>query len=59
MSDEGDRLLVIACGALAREVLDVVRLNSLDWVDVECLPAKLHNTPDLIPARGRGAPRRC
>jgi Protein of unknown function (DUF1638) len=49
MSDEGDRLLVIACGALAREVLDVVRLNALDWVDVECLPASLHNTPDLIP----------
>ena len=50
MSDEGERLLVIACGALAREILDVVRLNSLDWVDVECLPATLHNTPDLIPA---------
>jgi len=50
MSDKGERLLVIACGALAREILDVVRLNSLDWVDVECLPATLHNTPDLIPA---------
>jgi len=50
MTDERDRLLVIACGALAREVLDVVRLNSLDWVDVECLPATLHNTPELIPA---------
>jgi hypothetical protein len=49
LSDEGERLLVIACGALAREVLDVVRLNALDWVDVECLPATLHNTPDLIP----------
>ena len=49
MTDDGDRLLVIACGALAREVLDVVRLNSLEWVDVECLPATLHNTPDLIP----------
>ena len=22
----------------------------LDWVDVECLPARLHNTPHLIPA---------
>jgi len=49
MSVAGDRLLVIACGALAREILDVVRLNSLDWVDVECLPVTLHNTPDLIP----------
>jgi len=45
---ETDRLLVIACGALAREMLDVLRLNHLDWVDVECLPAKLHNTPQFI-----------
>jgi hypothetical protein len=44
-----DRLLVIACGALAKELFEVIRLNSLEWVDVECLPARLHNTPDLIP----------
>jgi hypothetical protein len=50
MIEPRDRLLVIACGALAKELLDVIRLNSLDWVDVECLPARLHNTPDLIPA---------
>lgn len=42
------RVLVVACGALAREMLDVLRVNHLDWVDVECLPAKLHNTPQLI-----------
>ncbi len=42
------RVLVVACGALAREMLDVIRLNGLGWVDVECLPAKLHNTPQLI-----------
>ena len=50
MIGERDRLLVVACGALANELLEVIRLNSLDWVDVECLPAKLHNTPRLIPA---------
>jgi hypothetical protein len=50
VNESRDRLLVIACGALAKEMLDVVRINSLDWVDVECLPARLHNTPDLIPA---------
>ncbi len=44
-----ERLLVIACGALAREIQDVVELNTLDWIDLECLPATLHNTPDLIP----------
>ena len=43
-----ERVLVIACGALAREMLDVLRINHLDWVDVECLPAKLHNTPQFI-----------
>jgi hypothetical protein len=50
VTGERDRLLVIACGALAKELLEVIRLNSLDWVDVECLPARLHNTPQLIPA---------
>jgi hypothetical protein len=50
MTEPRDGVLVIACGALAKEVLDVVRVNSLDWVDVECLPSRLHNTPDLIPA---------
>lgn len=45
-----ERLLVIACGALARELVDVLKINRLDWVDVECLPAKLHNTPQLITA---------
>lgn len=45
-----ERVLVIACGALAREMVDVVRGNGLDWVDVECLPASLHNTPKKITA---------
>tara|TARA_B100001964_G_scaffold244519_1_gene326334 strand:+ start:23866 stop:24531 length:666 start_codon:yes stop_codon:yes gene_type:complete len=44
------RTLIVACGALARELLDVVRANHLVQIDVECLPASLHNTPELIPA---------
>ena len=48
--DENPRVLVIACGALARELVDVIKGNGLEWVDVECLPAKLHNTPDQITA---------
>jgi hypothetical protein len=44
------RLLVVACGALAREIGDVIDVNGLDWVEVECLPAILHNTPESIPA---------
>ena len=41
-------LLVIACGAIAREVLAVIRLNGWTHVTLQCLPAKLHNTPSLI-----------
>jgi Protein of unknown function (DUF1638) len=49
---EGDRppVLVLACGAIAREVLAVTRLNGWAHVDVRCLPAKLHSTPARIPA---------
>jgi hypothetical protein len=42
------RMLVIACGAIAKELLEVIRLNRLDHITVECLPGKLHNTPDQI-----------
>ena len=42
-------LLLIGCGALAHEIMAVLRLNRLEGVEVQCLPAKLHNTPQLIP----------
>ncbi len=42
------RVLVIACGALAREILSL-REGPLGAFDVTCLPAKLHNRPALIP----------
>jgi len=41
-------VLVLACGAVAREVLQVIRLNGWTHVDVRCLPAKLHSTPEKI-----------
>jgi hypothetical protein len=43
------RVLVIACGALAHEILALKRLNGLDHLDLQCLPAKLHLWPDRIP----------
>ncbi|HZR92478.1 MAG TPA: DUF1638 domain-containing protein [Gaiellaceae bacterium] len=43
-----ERVLVLACGALAREVLAVVRANLFEHVDVRCLPATLHATPARI-----------
>jgi hypothetical protein len=33
---------------LARELIDIIKGNNLSWVDLECLPAKLHNTPQFI-----------
>lgn len=44
------RILVIACGALAREILDICAKNGLQHVDLQCLPAILHNRPDRIGA---------
>ena len=41
-------MLILACGAIAREVLAVIRLNGWTHVDVRCLPAKLHSTPERI-----------
>jgi len=42
------QVLILACGALAREYLDLIERNGWDNVTLECLPAKLHNTPKLI-----------
>jgi Protein of unknown function (DUF1638) len=42
------RILLIACGALAREILDIKTLGGWDHVDLTCLPAILHNHPDRI-----------
>jgi len=42
------RVLVIACGALAREIVDLKSANGWDHLDLTCLPAILHNHPDRI-----------
>ncbi|MDT8326173.1 MAG: DUF1638 domain-containing protein [Roseovarius sp.] len=44
----GVRMLLIACGALAHEILALKRLNGWDHMDLTCLPAKLHLYPDKI-----------
>ncbi len=44
------KTLVIACGALAREVLALIEVNKLDHITLTCLPAILHNDPAKIPA---------
>ena len=45
---DGGRVLLIACGALAHEILTLKRLNGWNHMDLTCLPAKLHLYPDKI-----------
>lgn len=42
------RTLIIACGALAREIVAIVEANGLAHLELRCLPATLHNRPELI-----------
>lgn len=42
------KVLLIACGALAREILAVVKANQWTHMDLTCLPAIYHNHPDKI-----------
>jgi len=48
------KVLLIACGALAREIIDLIEVNDWTTYDVTCLPAKWHNTPNLIVDGVRG-----
>ena len=45
--------LIIACGALAREIVALRTLNNWPHLVVQCLPAELHNRPEKIPAAVR------
>lgn len=56
LAPEGQgRVLAIACGALAHEVLALKRLNGWDHLDLQCLPANLHLWPDRIPSAVQAA----
>lgn len=46
---------MIACGALAREIGEIVEANALHHIELTCLPAMLHNDPDKIPTAVREA----
>jgi hypothetical protein len=43
------RILLVACGALAHEILALKRRNGWDHLDLQCLPANLHLWPERIP----------
>jgi hypothetical protein len=51
------RVLVIACGALAREISALRVANAWPHLDVRCLPPELHNRPERIPGAVREAIR--
>jgi hypothetical protein len=42
------KVLVIACGALAREIGDIAEANGLGHIELICLPAIWHNRPEKI-----------
>ncbi|MCP4072520.1 MAG: DUF1638 domain-containing protein [Hyphomicrobiales bacterium] len=48
METEKDTLL-ICCGAIANEVVSMVRHNGWDNLHIQCLPPHLHSTPMKIP----------
>lgn len=55
MAHQTGRVLLIACGALAREILDLKAANGWTHLDLTCLPANLHLYPDKITAAVRDA----
>ena len=47
------RTLVIACGALAREINQLKKTNGWDHLELTCIDAALHFYPEKIPAQLR------
>ena len=48
ISREQQRVLFLACGALASDVRAIVGVNGWDHIDFEYLPAAFHNRPEKI-----------
>ena len=46
-------VLLIACGALAKEIVALQKRNDWSHMKIQCLPAELHNRPEKIPAAVR------
>jgi hypothetical protein len=50
--------LLIACGALGREVVELIERNGWRHLDVTCVAARYHHAPHLIPEAVREKIRR-
>lgn len=48
-----DTILVIACGALVREITELKERYGWDHLQLKCIDAKLHMRPERIPGRLR------
>ena len=46
--EPSDKILILACGALAKEISTLIRLNGWSHLKTRYLPAILHNTPEII-----------
>ena len=53
MNDKRPNTLVICCGALARDIVAIVERNGWDHMEIQSLPAQLHNQPERIPEEVR------
>ncbi len=58
MSAQVEPVLVLACGALAREIQQLKLINGWEHLKINCLEADLHNRPERIPERVRANIRR-
>ncbi|HEX2155251.1 MAG TPA: hypothetical protein VHL52_14900, partial [Acidimicrobiia bacterium] len=47
-SGEPPKTMVVACGALARELVQLKELNRWEHMTITCLPANLHNYTQKI-----------
>lgn len=55
MTQVAPTVLLIACGALAKEIVALQKRNDWTHLKIQCLPPELHNRPDDIPAAVRDA----
>jgi len=46
--EPSDKILILACGALSKEISALIRLNGWSHLKTRYLPAILHNTPEKI-----------
>ena len=48
-----NKFLILACGALSKEISTLIRINNWSHIETQYLPAILHNSPEKITAELR------